>query len=70
MKNRIIALIMSIVLILPCGTVFAGVSEDKVPEILEALDIIPSTTVVTDELITRGEFAILAAKLINIGEEK
>ena len=68
MKNRIIALIMSIVLILPCGTVFAGVSEDKVPEILEALDIIPSTTVVTDELITRGEFAILAAKLINIGD--
>lgn len=66
MKNRIIALILVLALMLPFEAAFAKVSESKVPELLQALDIIPSAESVKDETITRGEFAKLSAKLITI----
>jgi len=66
MKNRIIALILVLALMLPFEAAFAKVSESKVPELLQTLDIIPSAESVKDETITRGEFAKLSAKLITI----
>ena len=70
MKNKIIALILVLALMLPFEAAFAKVTEDSVPNLLQALDIIPSAEGVKDETITRGEFAILAAKLVTINNYK
>lgn len=66
MKNKILSLILVIALMLPFGVVDAAISSDNLPELMTALDFIPSAESATDVEITRGEFAILATKLINI----
>lgn len=70
MKNKIIALMLILTLVLPFGSVFAKVSEDKVPELMQALEFITSSEIAEDKEITRGEFVILAAKLVTINNYK
>lgn len=66
MKKRMISIFLCIIILSSQIVANASLGYDEIPSFLQAADIINKVSDDIDSFVTRGDFAMLAAKLVNL----